>query len=325
MSDKLKRTFRNLINFNLSPLWGTMSRNWIIKLLCLLLAFAVWQGIRESTSFEVESDIPVVIRSVDGYAVLDQSTDMVRVRFRGSREDIRFISRDQVAIEIDLTKRPESLRHDIKLTPRYVRAPSRAHAVDFIPENVVITLDREVERVLKVKAAFSGQLPEAMLLEKAVCDPASIRIRGAEQKLLDLEQVRTVPIRLDGRYNSFRTHVLVDVNEQPWTASPDRVMVNVSLIEQSESRQIEQAVVHILRESGDARIMTVVPERVAIMLKGSIQRIEKLDTRDVFVYVDCSALTEAMDYDVPVRVDAPAGIQVDQVVPSVVKVTVKTM
>ncbi|MDH3346074.1 MAG: CdaR family protein [Kiritimatiellaceae bacterium] len=326
MNNRLKPALRQLMNTDLAPLWDMMSRNWIVKLICLVLAFVVWQVIRENTSKEVVvSDIPVVIRTGNGHAVLDQSTDVVSVRFRGSRDDIQFLSRDQVAIEIDLTKRTESLRHDMKLSPRYVRAPSRAHAVDFSPSDVVVTLDREVERVLPVKAAFSGQLPESIQLGNAVCDPASIRIRGAEQKLLELEEIRTVPVRLDGRYNSFPTHVAVAVDEQSWTASPDRVTVNVELVEQSESRQIEQAVVHMLRGSGDLRLMTVVPERVAIMLKGNAQRVETLEAQDMFVYVDCSALTDPGSYDLPVRVDSPEGVQVDQVAPSMVKVTVKTM
>jgi YbbR domain-containing protein len=326
MSDRLTRNLRNVMNFNLAPLWGSMTRNWIIKSTCVLLAFMVWQGIRESTSFEVVvTDIPVKIYTGDGHAVLEQSTDVVSVRFRGSRDDIRFISREQVSIEMDLTERSDSLRHEIKLSPRYVRAPSQAHAVHFMPDDIVITLDREVERVLPVKATFAGQLPEEIKLDRAVCEPASIRIRGAEQRLLDLEQVRTLPIRLDGRYNSFGTHVPIAVEDQPWTASPERVMVNVELVEQSASRVIEQVAVRSMLASGGAQTVTVVPDRVRLVLRGSSQRIETLDAGDVFVYADCSELTEPTDYEVQVHVDAPRGIQVDQVIPSVVQVSVKTM
>ena len=127
MGDKSKNMFQRLLNFNLIPLWGTMTRNWITKLFCLFLAFAVWQGIRESTSYEVlVSDIPVTVAAGDGYAVLDQSTDVVSIRFRGSRDEVRFISRDQVSLAVDLPDRSGSLRQTIKFTPRYVKAPSRA-------------------------------------------------------------------------------------------------------------------------------------------------------------------------------------------------------
>jgi YbbR domain-containing protein len=326
VSDKLKNNVQRLVSFNLVPFWGTVTRNWIMKLVCFVLAFAVWQGIRESTSQErVVSDIPVIITAGVGRAILDQSTDMVSIRFRGSLDDVRFISSDQVLLEMDISDRTDRLRQTIKLTPRYVKAPSRAHAVQFYPPEITVTIDREVERDLPVKASVGGSLPEGIQLEKVVCDPATVRIRGAERRLLDLEQVHTVPVSLNGRYNSFKTHVSIAGNGQPWTAEPDRVSVEVSLVERFATRRVEKNLVRPLLASDDTRMVTIRPERVDVVLKGSPQRIENLDIRDVYTYVDCTDLTEPTDYEVPVRVDMPPGIQVEEIEPSVVQVTVKTM
>lgn len=326
MSDKLKRNVQRMGSFKLAPLWGTVTRNWTIKLACLLLAFAVWQGIRENTSYEVVvSDVPVAITAGPGLAVLDQSTDVVSIRFRGSRDDIRFISRDQVSLEMDVSDRSDRLRQTVKFTPRYVKAPSRAHAVLFNPPDITVTIDREVERDLPVKVELEGTLPEGIQLEQVVCDPAAVRIRGAERRLLDLEQVHTVPVSLDGRYNSFKTHVNIAANGQPWESDPDRVSVEVSLVERFITRRVEQNLVRPLLASDDTRVVRIRPERVNVVLKGSPQRIETLNTRDVYTYIDCTELTEPTDYEVPVRVDIPLGIQVEKIEPSVVKVTVKTM
>ena len=326
MNDKLKNNFQRLVGSNLSPLWGTVTRNGMLKIFCLVLAFAVWQGVRESTSFEVViSDVPVTITAGAGRAVLDQSTDVVSIRFRGSRDDIRFISREQVSVELDMSDRTDRMRQTIKFAPRYVKAPSRAHAVHFYPADVDVIVDREVERVLPVKAAYEGQLPDGIQLENAVCNPASIRIRGAEQRLLDLEQVRTVPIRLAGRYNTFQTHVAVAVKGQPWTATPDRVSVEVTLVEHVATRRIEKNEVRPLLASDDTRTVKIRPERVAVILRGSPQRLENLNAREIYLYVDCTELTESTDYEVPVRVDLPPGVQVEKIEPAVVLVTVKTM
>jgi len=307
-------------------LWKTMTRNWFLKLLCLVLAFAVWQGIRESTSFEVVvADIPLTVTAGDGHAVLEQSSDVVSIRFRGSREDISYISRDQISVEVDISERADRLRQSVKLVPRYVKMPSRAHTVGFYPSEVIVTIDREVERLLPVKAAFEGTLPEGIQLEKAVCEPASVRIRGAEQRLLDLEQVRTVPISLDGRYNTFNTHVAVAENGQPWTADPERVSVELELVERVATRRIEKNQVRPLLASDDTRVVKIRPEKVDIVLRGSPQRIENLETRDVYAYVDCTELMEPAEYEVPVRVDVPTGVQVEKIEPPIVQVVVKKM
>jgi len=326
MADKFESIFAKMAGSNLVPFWETMSRNWFLKLLCLVLAFVVWQGIRESTNYEVVvQEVPVTITAGEGLAVLDQSTDVVSIRFRGSREDIRYISRDQVTLSIDLADRSDRLRQTIKFTPRYVKAPSRAHAVLFQPPEVTVTIDREVERILPVKASLEGELPEGIRLEQAVCDPATVRIRGAERRLIHLEQVRTVPISLDGRYNSFKTHAKIASDGQPWEAVPDRVAVDLTLSEHLAIRRVGQSLVRPLLASDDTRVVRIRPERVDVVLKGTPQRIETLDLRDIYTYIDCTELTEPTEYKVPVRVDLPAGVHVEKMEPPVVNVTVKTL
>lgn len=312
--------------FSFKAVWGMISRNWMMKLLCLALAFAVWQAVRENTSFEMMvSDVPVTVTAGEGRAVFDQSTDTVSIHFRGSREDIRFISSDQIEVKIDVSGDKKNLRQTIKFSPRYVKAPSRAHVVQFSPSEITVTIDREVERVLPVKAVFEGELPQGIQMEKNFCTPATAGVRGAERLLRDLEQVRTVPISLDGRYNSFKTHVAVASAGQPWTVLPEHVMVEVSLVERVASRKIENSDVRPMLASDDTRVVKIRPEKVSVTLRGSPQRIADLNARDVYTYIDCTDLTEPADYEVPVRADVPAGLQVEKIEPATVQVTVKKM
>ena len=311
-------------SFSLLPLWQMMSRNWMMKLLCLVMSFAVWQAVRENTSFEVVvTDVPVTVTVGEGRAVLDQSTDTVSIRFRGSRDDIRFISSDQVGVKIDVSGHPDRLRQTIKLSPRYVKAPSRAHAVQFDPPEITVTIDREVERVLPVKAMFEGELPPGIQMEQTACTPATVKVRGAERLLSELEQVRTVPVSLDGRYNSFKTHVAVASAAQPWTVSPERITVEASLVERVATRRIEGSYVRPLLASDDTRVVKIRPEKVSVTLRGSPQRVADLNAREVYTYIDCTELTEPADYEISVRVDLPPGLQVEKIEPAAVQVTVK--
>ena len=323
----IKRSIKMFAHlFSLKPVWRSLTRNWLMKLLCIVLAFAVWQSVRENISYEVVvANVPVTVTAGEGRAVSDKSTDTVNIRFRGSQDDIRFISSDQVEVRIDVSKHADRLRQTVKFSPRYVKAPSRAHAVQFDPPEVTVTVDREVERVLPVKAVLEGELPQGVQMEQAICTPASVKVRGAERLLSELEQVRTAPVSLDGRYNSFKTHAVVASSGQPWTVSPDRVTVDVSLVERVATRRIENSYVRPLLASDDTRVVKIRPEKVAVTLRGSPQRIEELNARDVYTYIDCTELTEAADYEVSVRADVPAGLQIEKIEPAAVKVTVKKM
>jgi YbbR domain-containing protein len=311
---------------SLMSVWRFLIRNWMMKLLCLSLAFAVWQAVRENTSFEVVvADVPVTVTVGEGLAVFDQSTDTVNIRFRGSRDDIRFIDSDQVEVKIDISEHNDRLRQTIKFSPRYVKAPSRAHAVQFDPSEITVTIDRQVERVLPVKVVLEGELPQGVQMEQNTCTPASVKVRGAERLLSELEQVRTVPVSLDGRYNSFKTHVAVASAGQPWTVLPERVTAEVSLVERVATRRIENSMVRPMLASDDTRAVKIRPEKVTVTLRGSPQRIADLNARDVYTYIDCTELTEPADYEVPVRADVPAGLQVEKIEPAAVQVTVRKM
>ncbi len=63
---------------------------------------------------------------------------------------------------------------------------------------------------------------------------------------------------------------------------------------------------------------------MAVVLRGSPDKLESLTARDLTIYVDCTELTELTEYEVPVRVDVPEGIQVEKTEPSVVQVTIQT-
>lgn len=315
---------RPVPSFSLAPLWQAVSRNWLMKSSCLVLAFFVWQSVRESTSFEVVvADIPVAVAAGPGLAVLEQSTDTVSIRFRGSRDDIRFISADQVEVKLDFSGRSGRFRQALKFSPRFVKAPSQVHAVQFDPAEVVVTVDNEVERVLPVRAVFEGALPQGIQMEKSLCTPATVKVCGAEQLLSVLEQVRTVPISLDGRYNSFKTHVAVAAASQPWTVTPDRVTVDVEMVERVAERKIENSVVRPLLASDDTRVVKIRPETVSVTVRGSPKQIDELNEQDVYTYVNCTELTEPADYEVPVRADLPAGLQIEKIEPAAVNVTVK--
>jgi hypothetical protein len=297
-----------------------------MKSLCLVLAFAVWQVIRENTSFEVSvADIPVLVTAGEGRAVFDRSTDTVNIRFRGSRDDIRFISSDQVEVKVDVSDHPGRLRRTIKFSPRYVKAPSRAHAVQFDPAEITVTLDREVERVLPVKIMLEGELPPGIQLEQTVCNPATVKVRGAERLLSELEQVRTAPVGLDGRYSSFKGHAAIASAGQPWAVSPDRITAEVSLVERVASRRVDNSIVRPLLAADDTRVVKIRPEKVSVTLRGSPQRIDELNVRDVYTYIDCTELTEPAEYEVPVRADVPSGLQIEKIDPPAVHVTVKKM
>jgi len=106
---------------------------------------------------------------------------------------------------------------------------------------------------------------------------------------------------------------------------PDRVLVELNLIERVATQRVENIYVRPLLTSDDSRAVKIRPEKVTLILRGSPQRIADLNVQEVYAYIDCSELTEPAEYEVPVRADLPFGVQVDKIDPPVVQVVVKKM
>lgn len=296
---------------------------WLL-LLCLVLAFLAWQGIRKNIGFEVlVPDVLVDVSVPDGWAVWEKSVHRVNILFRGSREDIRYLNTGQLRVVVPITEPRHGDEIHIRLSDKYLKNPTGAKVVRFSPSEIVVRLDQEGERMLPVKATVNGTLPEGLEIDRIVCTPASVKVSGARQILDAMENVHTDAIELKDRQKTFKESFPVALPEAGrLRVEPDWVSVDVALVQRSSTQTFENIPVRVLCASGERRRLELLPQTIKITVKGQQQRIEQMRTADVFAYVSCTELAENTGYDLPVIVDLPAGLQLVKTEPAVVHVDI---
>ncbi len=292
----------------------------------LFLAGVTWYAIQAVISFEKDvSDVPLSIRTEEGWAVLDRSARTVDILFRGPQEDIRYLDREQVKVEVDVHAQPSSEGAvKVKLRPKDVRAPGAVRALVIRPEEVTFRMDREEEKQVPVKADLQGVPPEGYEVERVLVTPASVLVKGPRQRLDEIEAVRTVPIDLEGRSRTFKKLKLpLSTPSETWLARvvPSNVVVEVTMVERSASKDLSEVPVRILVPPGQRPRLDVWPSAVNVVLKGRAELLKNLDREDIQAYVDCAGLEGGSTYDLPVRVQTPSGLSAQSVEPPTVKVT----
>jgi len=306
--------------------WIQLKKEKWLLLLCFVLAFLAWQGIRRNIGFEVSvSNIAVDVAAPEGWAVWDKSVQKVNILFRGSREDIRYLNNEQLRVVIPITNPVRGKEMAIRLKPRFLKNPTSANVkvVGFSPDEVIVKLDQESEKQLPVKATVNGSLPEGLEIERMVCTPATVRVKGAKQVLDGMENIRTKPIELRNRQSSFKESVELDYPQSSrLTISPEWVTVEFSLEMHSNTTMLEKVPVRILCTPGERRTIDVQPQVINITVRGQQQRLEQIRSVDVFAYVNCAELAESTGYDLPVVVDLPSGVQLVKTDPAVVHVQI---
>ena len=91
---------------NLDKKRFSLLKNRGLKIAALILAVVSWYAIRGAINFEsLVKDVPMVVRLNSGWAVLDRSTDVVDVLFRGSRDEVVGLNRMDMELVLDLRGR----------------------------------------------------------------------------------------------------------------------------------------------------------------------------------------------------------------------------
>lgn len=190
-----------------------MSMQWLtnnaqLKIVSLGLATTVWFFVRGVTSdSRVIEGVPLEFKLKPGSTILQGSDLTLKVTVRGTREDVRPITRQDLSASIDLTGDDRTGEVAIKLAPRLIRQPRRVQVVEIEPAEVTVNIDQLVERELPVQPQFTGELPPGVTLERVLAKPETVKLKGPKTLLDTLNGAATLPIDLTGRHTSFRERV----------------------------------------------------------------------------------------------------------------------
>lgn len=295
------------------------------KLAALAIALVCWYAIQAVINFEtVVSDVPLVIKLDQGWAILDRSAQTVDVTFRGAQEDIRLLNISQIKVLVDLRGRAQEGTQTIRLRPKYVVASGAARAVSIRPEEITLSLDRESAKEVPVKAELQGSLPDGYEVDSFICSPSVVTLMGPKTRLGEVDILRTTAIDIEGRTRTFKKlKASITPPSESWEAkiSPESVAVEVKIVERAATRQFTDVPLAIMFDADTGGNFELQPTRVAVLLRGRSELLQKMKAKDVQAYVDVRGLRQGTMYELPVRIVAPPGVVLVSTEPGNVKVT----
>lgn len=296
-----------------------------LKAAALLMAVVTWYVIQPSISFEtVVSDVPIRVTTDPGWAVMEQSAAMGDVRVRGSRETIRQVEREQPEITVDIRGKPHAQTLRVNLGPRNIRVPAGGRVLYVRPSEIEIQLDQEVEKTVPVRPHFQGSPPEGLLVDRVILEPPVVSISGPGRRLEGIESLRTLPIDLDRQLQSFKKRVGIAPPSPVWGAriQPDRVEVDVVLVEHTATRTFTNIPVHVIIHPAADMRTELDPPRLTVILKGRTEMLDEITPQDIRALVDGTRLEPSSTTELRVRLLIPDTVQLGSVDPSIISVTV---
>jgi YbbR domain-containing protein len=187
---------------------GWISNNAVLKVVSLVLAICAWFFVKGITSdWRTIDGVPLEVKAKSGLTVLQTSASTVNVTVRGTREDVRQVSRQDLSAVVDLTGDERRGPITFRLSPSSVRHSRRVQVIEIDPAEVTVNVDEMIVRDLPVQPQFGGELPSNFSVERIITQPETVKVKGPRTLLSGMSAIATLPIDVTGRRTSFRERV----------------------------------------------------------------------------------------------------------------------
>lgn len=284
-------------------------RNWPLKLLALLLAFAIWVGVTGENRIVQDFRVPVDIGLPDPLIPGETPPSTVNVRLRGPETLFRRLDPLPLEVNVDLHEAGPGPR-TVLLTPDNVAGvPDGAEVVLIEPDRFRLLLDRRAKKTLPVVPAFAGVPSAGYAIYDVRIDPESLEVEGPESRVATLTRLRTDPIHLDGKTSSFSVHVsAVPASPEVRIVDPRPLQAEVDIDPAPETATFDGISVVL---AGKVYEGSATPPTVSAVLSGPPTLLRGVRSEQLRAVVDVQGLAPRDEaYRLPIRMellDMPAA------------------
>jgi len=296
-----------------SSILGFFTYNWKLKLSAFGLALLLWITVTADQLAVRWLAVPVdvEVRSEEFQLIQGPVPGEIQVRISGPRREFWDLGINRPHIRLVVEDVREGTQ-SYALDPQQVQIPRRVarglSAVDVSPGRVTLSFQRVASATVPVRlqlgAALSGDLA---MVDTLQAEPSSVRIRGPQERIANIQFVRTEPVDLSGVTGAFQRTIPLDTT-------------GISGLELSHrqitvSGRIERAVQQVIR---DVPVQSppgvlVVPGSVDVQLWGAESVIGRMGAGAIRVTVPPESIPSEVGEggrQAPLRVDQlPPGVR----------------
>ncbi len=288
------------------------TKNIVIKLSSILLAFVTYHMIQQVISLEVSYDVPLEIQVKPGVAILEKETDIIHVTFKGAPEDLRNL--DQKLLKAVVKRKDTSSNGTdiINITSKNIEGARGVTIAKIKPRTVKVTFDHEAQKIVHIEKPTIQGSPLVGHVELEYTQKTAT-ISGSYRRIKEINSVTTEPIDVDGRVESFSKtlRVLVPGNIGVIQVDPQEIQVKVNIITESVSVTLTNIPVLAISEPTTYSGFKFEPPTVNVTITGNSEVVEKLEFGKIRVFANCLDLDKKLTNTIPLSVYLPINKNIE--------------
>lgn len=173
-------------------------KNWVLKLVSLFFALFLWYFVVGEDKVDMNVTLPVEIVNLPRDLIIsNQFKKQIEVTISGQRSLIRGMAEQHISRSIDLSKAtPGTIV--IQNDPDSISLPRGLSILRVQPPTLTLLLDRLIQKELPIKPILEGKVHKDFRLDSVTVDPLTLKISGPQTILDQEENLRTLPIVING-------------------------------------------------------------------------------------------------------------------------------
>ncbi|MFN7915910.1 MAG: CdaR family protein [Vicinamibacterales bacterium] len=294
-----------------------------LKTVSVAIAAILWLFVSGDEVVERGLRVPLEFQQFPGgLEMMGEAPSLVDVRVRGASSALSLIGPGDIVAQLDL-KSARPGRRLYQLTPEQVRVPYGVQVVQVSPTTVALAFEASQAKIVPVVPAVEGDPAPGFVVGKVSVEPPTIEVIGPQSAIDRVTEALTEPVNVGGASAAVADGVTVGFQDPALRMkTPRQARVTVDVIPGPVERTLRERPVHIehLREGLIAR---PVPHAVDIVLRGSRDGLNRVDSDEVVARVDLAGLDPGT-YTLPVHVENPARAGVARILPATIQVQISS-
>jgi hypothetical protein len=302
-------------------MFKSLTNNFGIKLVCLLLSFFLWYALKDEQTVTETLRVDIEAQVGEDMFLMDVEPPYVELSLQATRRTMKKLPPPPYRHFVDLSGKTKPQTVSNYLTENDFSFDPQFKILKIWPARVEIEIDREIEKTLEIVAVTEGSPAPNFDLSEIRLNPSRLKVSGPEKILGKTEQLTTEKINIDGMTTNFIQEVQLVA---PFKGFEVEQTVRASILfkKSKQTKMFEKIPVRVMYSpTAMFENCTVNPPEVGLQVEASVLDFQGVSADDFKAFVDIGGFS-AGTYEVPVSIVKKDSFRITEIYPKSVEVTI---
>ncbi len=309
---------RTLIVRPFQIVWELVRYQFILKLLSVVIAIALWVVVFGSRTIEITKEIPFEVTMSDDQILVDPVPEKISFRLTGPKAFLRSITG---RIEDPIRANVKDLRTGVfthRIYSDAIKLPLGVKVQSISPNVVQLHVEELKKKLVSVKLETTGEVGNGLKILRTEILPPQIRIKGPKNRISALTVLPTLPVDLSSIRETSIIPLALDFKSLGIDLDSPVPELNVEILGRGQAFRVKHVPIRI-RTTGKARTDD---EEVTVIVRTDANENVKVDGDQVKAEIDVRDMPDG-EFMKWVKVQLPEKVHLVRVIPPLTRVVVK--